>query len=41
MSKKYNRVKIFKLILFMLIIAICIYDTIYLFPIIKNIQKKE
>lgn len=41
MSKKYNRVKIFKLILFMLIIAICIYDTIYLFPIIKNIETPE
>ena len=41
MSKKYNRVKIFKLILFMLIIAICIYATIYLFPIIKNIETPE
>lgn len=36
-----KKVKIFKLIIFILVVAICSYAVYYLFPIMKNISTKE
>ena len=36
-----KKVKIFKLIIFILVIAICSYAVYYLFPIMKNISTPE
>ena len=41
MDKKYNKAKIFKLVILIIVVTICVYGTLYLFPIIKNIAKPE
>ena len=41
MKNKTQKVKIFKLIILIVAIAIIVYNTIYLFPIIKNISTHE
>ena len=41
MNKKWNKVKIIKLITLIVVLAICIYGTIYLYPIIKNISTPQ
>ena len=41
MNKKWNKVKIIKLITLIVVLAICIYATIYLYPIIKNISTPQ
>lgn len=39
--KKLNKVQILKLIAFVIVVGICIYATIYLYPTIKNITTPE
>lgn len=41
MKNKIKKVKIFKLIILIIVIAIIVYNTIYLFPIMKQIATKE